>query len=63
MFTIEVKHRGADTAEFITVAGIYAARKLYKAVLLAAIDAGPANDIERVALINPLGETIAACGM
>lgn len=54
-----MKHWGSDELENVTISDIYAARKVYKALLMAAVDTG--HDIQRVILRNPQGEILAQC--
>ena len=59
MFKIEMKHWNADAVESITISDVYAARKVYKSLIIAAVDTG--HDIQRVTLRNPQGEILAQC--
>ena len=59
MFRIEMKHWNVDTVESITISDVYAARKVYKSLIIAAVDTSP--DIKRLTLRNPQGESIAMC--
>ena len=59
MFKIEIKHFGAENVESITISDVYAAKKVYKSLIIAAVDTSP--DIKRLTLRNPQGEIIAQC--
>lgn len=59
MYSIEIKHFGAENVESITISDVYAAKKVYKSLIIAAVDTSP--DIKRLTLRNPQGEIIAQC--
>ena len=59
MFKIEMKHWNAESVESITISDVYAAKKVYKSLIMAAVDTNP--DIKRLTLRNPQGEIIAQC--
>lgn len=59
MHSIEIKHFGTENVESITISDVYAAKKVYKSLIIAAVDTG--HDIQRVTLRNPQGEILAQC--
>ena len=38
MFKIEMKHWNVDAVESITISDVYAAKKVYKSLIIAAVD-------------------------
>lgn len=59
MFKIEIKHYAENKTESITIGEPYAAWKIYKALMMAAVDTE--RDLQQLTLYNQHGETLVQC--